>query len=117
MATLVRSPYAEMVMDLVQKLGIDNDTLALAVGTDKRTVKRWLEEGHNPQERHLERLSALVVVKDHLLETFDNDKTIHRWIARESRYLGNMSPCNALRAGRIDRVEGALVALDEGTFI
>jgi len=117
MATVVRSPYVAMVTDVVRVLGIDEETLALALSVNKRTIERWLEAGHRPQKEAEERLNALVEVKKHLDDTFDNPEAIHRWMQRDSRYLGGMSPRDALRAGRIDRVQGALIALDEGTFI
>ena len=34
-----------------------------------------------------------------------------------NRYLGGMTPADAVRAGRIDRVEAALEAFDSGVFL
>lgn len=115
--TIAHSPYAAIVAAVLQGLGIDEETLALALDVNKRTIERWLEAGHRPQREAEERLNALVEIKDHLTDTFDDQKVIHRWITRDSRYLGGMSPRDVLRAGRIDRVQGALIALDEGTFV
>ncbi len=117
MVTVARSPYVAMITEVMRVLGIDEETLALALGVNKRTIERWLNVGHRPQKEAEDQLNALMEVKKHLGDTFDNPEVIHRWMQRDSRYLGGMSPRDALRAGRIDRVRGALIALDEGTFI
>jgi hypothetical protein len=52
-----------------------------------------------------------------LRETFDSAEAIRGWLNAENRYLGGLTPAEAVRAGRVDRVEAALEALDSGVFI
>jgi hypothetical protein len=42
---------------------------------------------------------------------------VQAWLRADSRYLGGLSPLDALRAGRIDRVEAAVEALASGIFL
>ena len=39
------------------------------------------------------------------------------WLRCPSRYLSGMTPLEALRAGRVDRAEAALGALDAGIYL
>jgi hypothetical protein len=48
---------------------------------------------------------------------FDSPEAIRGWLNTKNRYLGGLIPTNAVQVGHFDRVEGALEALDSGTFI
>ena len=49
--------------------------------------------------------------------TFEGRDAVRRWFRSESRYLGGMTPAEAVRVGRLDRVGAALEALDSGVFL
>src|SRR5947209_3747570 len=50
-------------------------------------------------------------------EIFEGQDASRRWFRSQSRYLGGTTPAEAIRAGRLDRVEAGLKALDSGAFL
>jgi transcriptional regulator with XRE-family HTH domain len=54
--------FREWLRELRERAGLTQDELALAVGTDRRNIRRWEVEGHDPSGTMLLRvLSALGV--------------------------------------------------------
>lgn len=98
-------------------LGLSSGEIAGASGASVRTVERWRTGQTYPQHEARERLAELVAVEGHLRETFDNPESRYAWLRSGSPYLGGLTPLEALRAGRADRVRGALEALDSGVFV
>lgn len=114
---MVTLTYAAGIKDLIQSLDIDEHTLALALGVNDRTVKRWLNNEGVPQKEARKRLEELSGVSAHLYQAFNSAKAVHIWLRTDNRYLGGIKPVEALCGGRIDRVEAALTALDYGAFV
>ena len=56
-----------------------------------------------------------LALAERLREAFGENA--YEWLHADSRYLGGSKPIEALRAGRVDRVEAALEALDSGFFL
>jgi hypothetical protein len=46
-----------------------------------------------------------------------NPESRRAWLRSDNPYLGGLTPLEVLRAGRTDRVEAALEALDSGMFV
>ncbi len=109
--------FSAVVRGLLESLSIDRSTLALAIDVNDRTVDRWLADEGYPQKEARKRLEALEDLKDNLYRTFKSEEGVHLWMYTDSRYLGGLTPIDALRAGRIDRVTAALIALDYGAFV
>ncbi len=114
---MVSLSMSVQIRELLQSLGVDETTFALAVGVNARTVKRWLTDNDVPQKDARKRLDELERVNEHLYQTFTNATAAQLWVQTDNRYLGGLTPRDALRGGRIDRVEAALVALDYGAFV
>lgn len=114
---MVTLELSAAIKDLLQSLGIDAHTLALALCVNDRTVKRWLTGNEYPQKDARKRLDDLTRLKEHLYETFNNAHAVQLWLRTDSRYLGGLKPVEALHGGRIDRVNAALIALDYGAFV
>jgi len=91
--------------------------VAGAVAVDESAVKRWITGASFPQHEKRERLQALLDVRGHVLDTFDTAEAARSWMHANNRYLSGLSPADVLLAGRVDRVEAALTALDSGMFI
>jgi len=108
---------SQAIRALLQALTIDQSTLALALGVNERTVDRWLADDGYPQREARRRLGDLGTVKDNLYRTFKTEEGVRLWMHLDNRYLGGLKPVDALRAGRIDRVTAALIALDYGAFV
>jgi hypothetical protein len=62
-------------------------------------------------------LAGLLALDVRLRETFDSAEESREWLNAENRYLGGLTPAEAVRAGRVDRVEAALEAIDSGIFV
>jgi uncharacterized protein (DUF2384 family) len=99
------------------ELGLTSADLAAAVGVGRRTVDRWLDGRTRPHSRARRHLRELLEVHDHARDTFSTPEAPRDWFQAPQRYLGWLSPAEAIRAGRFDRVVGALEVLDSGIFI
>ncbi len=104
------------ILDMWRELGLSDDVLAAALDVDPRALARW-SRGMYPQLATRRRLAFLEQLQAHLRETFVDDDAVRQWLHADNRYLGGLKPAEALRAGRIDRVEAALTALDSGNFV
>ena len=106
-----------VVDGLEQDLGVPADILAAAVGVDRRTVERWRSNQTVPQGKTRERLGELLALRDRLLEAMGTREAVHGWLYAASRYLGDFTPAEALKAGRIDRVAADLDGLVGGIYL
>jgi len=107
----------QVVEQLETDLYLTRDDLARVLNANVRTVERWRTGQAYPQLEARHRLAALVGLRNHLHETFATPEALREWLQTSNRYLGWLSPIDALRAGRIDRVQAALEALDSGIFL
>jgi putative toxin-antitoxin system antitoxin component (TIGR02293 family) len=108
---------AVAVEHIERGIGLNDTELATALGSSPKTVERWRSGQTYPQHEARERLARLLALVDRLRETFDDADAARTWLRTESFYLGGLTPAEVLYAGRPDRVEAALEALDSGVFI
>lgn len=116
MATLDIAP-GRLIEQLARVLYLSDGEIAQALKVNPRTLERWKTGSNYPQHEARERLVMLELLYHHLLATFTTPEATGKWIHEPSRYLGGLTPADALRVGRIDRVEAALEALDSGVFV
>jgi hypothetical protein len=116
MLTLETAPR-HVIERIERDLGLSTVALAQAIGATPRTVERWRSGTTYPQHEARRRLAALVALDERLCDTFASAEAIRAWLHAENRYLGGLAPADAIRAGRIDRAEAALEALDSGIFV
>ncbi len=107
----------QAVERLMGDLGLSKKELADALDATPRTLERWRTGGTYPQRDTRRRLAELVELDRHLRETFEDREAVRRWLSSPNRYLGGLTPVEAVRVGRVDRVEAALEALDSGVFV
>ncbi len=105
------------VEQLVDQLDLTPADVARSLNVDVRTLARWRSGTTYPQHEGRERLAALLALNHRLRESFQSIEAARQWLRDPSRYLGGLTPVEALRAGRTDRVEAALEALDSGVFL
>lgn len=98
-------------------LGVTPDDLAGALKVDRRTLKRWTIGETYPQREARRRLVELLALSDRLCEAFEGPDGPREWMHASSRYLGGITPAEALRSGRLDRVEAAFEVLESGIFV
>lgn len=108
---------SEQLKYLATSLGISYDELAHVLGTDAKTVHRWLADATFPQAGNRARLDQLEALVNRLDETFATRDDTAAWLHSESGYFGGLRPVDALLRRRIDAVEAALEALDSGIFV
>lgn len=108
---------AQAVEGLMKDGGLSARELADALDATPRTIERWRTEGTHPQRETRRRLAALVELDRHLRDTFEHREAARAWLEAPSQYLGGLRPIEAMRVGRVDRVDAALEALDSGVFL
>lgn len=99
---------------LQDDLGLDERGLALALGVDKRTLSRWISGDNYPQTQARKRLQQLVELHYALALMWRDMDAARSWLHRPSPFLGHTEPIELVRAGRYDRVEAALEAINSG---
>jgi ribosome-binding protein aMBF1 (putative translation factor) len=114
---ILEQTLRQLIDELETALGLTRNELAHAIGAHPRSVERWRTGEAFPQNGARERLDALEKLVAHLRETFTTEDAGRTWLRESSRYLGGLSPADALRSGRIDRAEAALEAIDSGVFV
>lgn len=105
------------IEQLEREFGLSAADLAGALGVNPRTLERWRTGESYPQHEARRRLVALLGLHRHLAETFTTPDAIRAWLHETNRYIGGLTPADALRVGRVDRAEAALEALDLGVFL
>jgi transcriptional regulator with XRE-family HTH domain len=99
-----------------RELGLTAAELAGALGVSQRTVGRWRTGATLPQRAARDRLAELSDLNRRLHETFA-DEAVPVWLRAPNRYLGDLTPAELLRLGRLDRVGAALEVVDSGIFL
>ena len=103
-----------LIEGLERDLGVPLETIARALDVDRRTVERWRANRSVPQGKTRERLAELVDLRDRLLRIFGTPEAAQAWLRASSRHLGEFTPEEALKAGRLDRVRADLEGLAAG---
>ena len=102
---------------LETELGIPEEDLAQALNSSGRSLQRWRAGSAHPQQLARQRLAELLRLHERVREAFEGQNAVRLWVHSHSRYLSGITPAEAIRAGRLDRVEAALEALDSGAFL
>jgi hypothetical protein len=118
LATSTLQVTPRQALDTLEKsFGVSEDDLAQALASNRRTLQRWRSGAAYPQQVARRRLAELLGLEHRARSTFRGRGAARSWFHSESRYLGGMTPAEAIRAGRADRAEAALDALDAGVFV
>ena len=115
MATLAISP-AEALSRLQQDLGLSDGDLAAALTVSSRSLERWRVGATYPQHEGRARLVQLLALHDDLIAGFGDAEAARTWLRTPNHYLGQLTPIEVVRAGRLDRVAAALLALESGVY-
>jgi uncharacterized protein (DUF2384 family) len=108
---------AQAVNLLAVDLGLSTKDLEAVLGTEARTIGRWVAEHSYPQREARRRLAALIALHRHLSDMFTTMEAARDWLRDPSRYLAGLTPLEVLRVGRVDRAEDALLALESGIYL
>jgi hypothetical protein len=107
----------QFLHEITASLRLTDADLAGAMQSSPRTIERWRAQATFPQHEARRRLDALDALAERLRESLETPEAINAWMHSDNGYLGGLKPIEALRAGRIDRVEAAIEALDSGIFV
>lgn len=102
--------------ELVDRLDLEQVDVARVVGTNPRTVSRWLQEEAEPRRATRERLLEFIAVLEQLSSTL-KPAAAHDWLFTPNPLLGHEKPVDLIHDGQYRRVLGAIDALAEGVFL
>lgn len=98
-------------------LGMSTSDVAQALNVEARTVDRWERGLAYPQQEGRQRLTALLDLAQAAATFFATPADAHGWLRDQNRYLGGLTPLEAIRAGRVDRARAALGVMQWGIGI
>ncbi len=107
---------AERLNELAAQVELDPVDVARAVGTNPRTVSRWLATTTTPQRSQRERLLEVIATLERLSSTL-KPAAAHDWLLSPNPLLNYDKPIDLLAAGEFRRVLGAIDALADGVFV
>lgn len=102
---------------LRRDFGLTMKDLKITLDTTPRNIERWIHEQAHPQTKARQQLVQLMEFHRHLEAMVTGWDSARAWLNAPSRYLGGITPLEAMRAGRLDRARAALLALDAGVYI
>lgn len=114
MVTLVSPPQ---LIAQWEGLGVSDEVIAGALRANLRSVRRWRNGSSYPQNETRARLAALDSLYRRLIDSFAEADDLRVWLHADCQYLAGLKPVDALHAGRLERVEAAVEALDSGFFV
>ena len=106
-----------LLTELQTDLGLSDHELTQALGVSSLTLKRWRSGESFPQTAARKQLERLARLRAELRDLFGDAEATAAWMHGKNRYLGGFTPAEALRVGRLDRVESALEVLGLGLFV
>ena len=102
---------------LQRDLGMTMKDFHVVLDTTPRNIERWVHEQAHPQTKARQQLAQLMEFHRHLAAMFTDWDSARAWLNAPSRYLGAITPIEAMRGGRLDRARAALLALDAGVYL
>lgn len=110
------APLTSRLEEALRTADLDQEEVARVVGTNPRTVGRWLREEAAPRKEARERLLEFLAVIERLSATL-RPQPAHDWLFSPNPSLSHEKPADLLKEGRYREVLGAVDALAEGVFV
>jgi putative toxin-antitoxin system antitoxin component (TIGR02293 family) len=102
------------IEQLEHDFGLTSRELAQALCVDRRTLERWESGDTFPRHAAHSRLQKLVALHGRLADLFETAEDARTWLHRPLPFLGQLAPIDAVKVGRIESVDAALEAIDDG---
>ena len=99
-----------------QSLNFTWRELAEVLDTTERSVYRWKAGDADPGPANLRRIDALLDLIALLDRTFGSAAEARAWLSSKVPALGNRSPLELLKRGRVEEVQETLGRLAHGVF-
>jgi DNA-binding transcriptional regulator YiaG len=110
LAALREALHPNDILTALQILGLNPRDLAEGIGTDQRTIRRWLA-GQEPTHKHGQTIGTLRLVAIHIVQRRGLPiELVARWLRLPDSELRFQTPLAAIADGRFKDV---LVAYDE----
>jgi putative toxin-antitoxin system antitoxin component (TIGR02293 family) len=100
----------------VEQTDLDQTDIARLLGTNPRTVSRWLQEQAEPRPDARRRLLEVVAVLEHLSGVL-KPQAAHDWLFSPNAMLDHHKPVELLASGDFRRVLEMIDALAEGVYV
>lgn len=107
---------ADRLRGAAHKTDLDQADLAVLVGTNPRTVARWLAEETEPRTDARRRLLEILAVLEALSGVL-HPRAAHDWLFSPNAQADHQKPIDLLEAGEWRTVLGLIDALAEGVFV
>ena len=114
---LHESTPVQVIAEIQATLGVTLDELAQGLSVDPRTMSRWAKGSVVPQQESRRRLDVVLDLARNVAAFFATLDDGRGWLRDPNRYLGGISPLEAIRAGRVDRARAALGVMQWGIGI
>lgn len=111
-----QTTLADRLRGAAQKTDLDQADLASLVGTNPRTVARWLAEQTEPRTEARRRLLEILAVLEALSSVL-HPRAAHDWLFSPNVLADHRKPIELLEAGEWRMVLGLIDALAEGVFV
>jgi putative toxin-antitoxin system antitoxin component (TIGR02293 family) len=106
----------QRLRNAVQQTDLDQADIARLLGTNPRTVARWLKDQTEPRPEARRRLLEVVAVLEHLSGVLQ-PQAAHDWLFSPNAMLDHHKPVDLLAEGEFRRVLAMIDALAEGVFV
>lgn len=114
--TTALEPLPGRLRRAVRETDLDQADIAWLLGTNPRTVSRWLQEQSEPRPEARRRLLEVVAVLEHLSGVL-RPQAAHDWLFSPNGMLDHHKPVECLAEGDFRRVLALIDALAEGVFV
>jgi putative toxin-antitoxin system antitoxin component (TIGR02293 family) len=111
-----RTTLAQRLRTATQRTDLDRADVAGLVGTNTRTVARWLAEESEPRTDARRRLLEVLAVLEALSGVLE-PQAAHDWLFFPNPSLEHRKPVDLLADGEFRPVLGLIDALAEGVFV
>lgn len=99
-----------------ERTALEQSDFAQLLGTDRRTISRWLAQETEPRTDARRRLLELLAVLEQLSAVM-KPQAAHDWLFSPNPLLAHDKPIQLLERGEWRRVLGLIEALGEGVFV
>lgn len=109
-------PLPDRLRRAVEQTDLDRGDIARLLGTNPRTVSRWLQDTTEPRPEARRRLLEVVAVLEHLSGVL-KPQAAHDWLFSPNGMLDHHKPVDLLAEGEFRRVLSLIDALAEGVYV
>jgi putative toxin-antitoxin system antitoxin component (TIGR02293 family) len=112
----VPSTLVSRLDEALEETDLAQNEAARVLGTNPRTLGRWLRNEASPRSESRERVLELLAVLERIKGVL-RPEAAHDWLFMPNAALSHNKPSDMLHDGQYREVLGAIDALGEGVFV